>query len=367
MKTTNKKATIQSTSTAIEDEQSLSNNNSIITDNKENINKLDDKFLNTMTLDELYDTSFAPKRQIVENFLYSGVYLFVGAPKVGKSFFMAQLGYCVSKGIRLWDYDVKQGTVLYLALEDDYSRIQKRLSKMYGDDSTDKFHFTIKSKNINDGLNNQLKHFIDEHKDTSLIIIDTLQKVREIGGESYSYANDYDVVTRLKKFADENNICILVVHHTRKQLSDDSFDAISGTNGLLGASDGAFIMQKNKRINNSATIDISGRDCPDQRLNVNFNRERCVWELESIENDISEEPPNPLLDKISEYIMKNNNEWCGTASDLLVELEIYDIQPNFFSRQLNVNIERLQNDYSIYLSSKKTNKGRVLTLTYNDN
>ncbi len=69
---------------------------------------------------------------------------------------MAQLGYCISKGLDLLEYKVKQGTVLYLALEDDYSRIQKRLSKMYGMDnteSTDKFHFTIKSKNISDGLN----------------------------------------------------------------------------------------------------------------------------------------------------------------------------------------------------------------------
>jgi hypothetical protein len=36
------------------------------------------------------------------------------------------------------------------------------------------------------------------HPDTKLIIIDTLQKVREVGGDSYSYANDYDIITRLK-------------------------------------------------------------------------------------------------------------------------------------------------------------------------
>ncbi|MDE7193825.1 MAG: helicase RepA family protein, partial [Oscillospiraceae bacterium] len=45
--------------------------------------------------------------------LYSGTYLFVGAPKLGKSFLMAQLSYYVSTGTSLWDYPVHKGMVLY--------------------------------------------------------------------------------------------------------------------------------------------------------------------------------------------------------------------------------------------------------------
>lgn len=47
-----------------------------------------------------------------------------------------------------------------------------------------------------------------------------------------------------------HGICLLVVHHTRKMEAGDSFDMISGTNGLLGAADGAFIMQKKRRTDN---------------------------------------------------------------------------------------------------------------------
>ena len=83
-----------------------------------------------------------------------------------------------------------------------------------------------------------------ELPDTKLIMIDTLQKVREVGGDNYSYANDYEIITRLKKFADSYGICLLLVHHTRKQNSEDKFDMISGTNGLLGAADGGFILRK---------------------------------------------------------------------------------------------------------------------------
>ena len=91
--------------------------------------------LQTVSMTELYDTVYPPKIPIVDGLIYAGTYLFVGAPKVGKSFFMAQLGYHVSMGIDLWDYPVRKGTVLYLALEDDYARLQKRLSRMFGMES----------------------------------------------------------------------------------------------------------------------------------------------------------------------------------------------------------------------------------------
>jgi RecA-family ATPase len=94
-------------------------------------------YLHTVSLTELYDTVYTSKTQIIEGLLCSGVYLCAGAPKVGKSFFMAQIGYHVSNGILLWDFPTNKGGVLYLALEDDYLRLQKRLSRMFGTDSTE--------------------------------------------------------------------------------------------------------------------------------------------------------------------------------------------------------------------------------------
>ena len=59
-------------------------------------------------------------------------------------------------------------------------------------------------------------------------------------------------MARLKSFADAHGLCLLLVHHTRKQNADDKFDMISGTSGLLGAADGAFLLQKEKRTGNAA-------------------------------------------------------------------------------------------------------------------
>ena len=251
------------------------------TNNAENTaksaNKKNPDDLETVSMMELYDTAYPPKLPIIDGLLYNGTYLFVGSPKIGKSFFMAQIGYHISKGLPLWGFSVRQGTVLYLALEDDYARLQKRLSQMFGMEGSENFYFATKSKSLNDGLERQLVTFVTEHKDARLIIIDTLQKVREVGGDKFSYASDYEIVTKLKAFSDKYGICFLVVHHTRKMESSDSFDMISGTNGLLGAADGAFVMQKEKRTDNKAVLEVAGRDQQDQKLWLNFNRgEMCL-------------------------------------------------------------------------------------------
>ena len=323
--------------------------------------RLEKDVLQTVTMEELYDTVYPPKEPIVDGLLYNGTYLFVGAPKVGKSFFMAQLGYHVSKGIPLWEYLVNAGTVLYLALEDDYGRLQKRLSRMFGVESTDALHLATKSKSLNQGLEEQLKRFVAEHKDARLIIIDTLQKIRELGGDKYSYASDYDIVARLKKFSDENGICLLLVHHTRKMESSDSFDMISGTNGLLGAADGAFVMQKEKRTQNKATLDVVGRDQPDQRLYLNFDREQCIWKLVKAETELWKEPPDEVLEHISGFMELRRN-WQGTATQLLQEIPELKLQPNVLTRKLNVGMERLYLEKHIRYESSRGHDGRIISL-----
>ncbi len=316
--------------------------------------------LQTVSMTELYDTLYPPRTPVVDGFLYGGTYLFVGAPKVGKSFFMGQLAYHIAMGIPLWDYPVRKGTVLYLALEDDYARLQRRLSQMFGIESADNLYFATQAKTLKEGLDGELEEFVKQHTDARLIIIDTLQKVREVGGETFSYSNDYEIVTNLKAFSDKYGICLLVVHHTRKMESSDSFDMISGTNGLLGAADGAFIMQKKKRTDNTAVLDIVGRDQPDQELTIEFDRERCIWKFKKAETELWKQPPNPLLEAINEFLSEARPEWEGTATELLKQLPDMQLSANVLSRRLNVVNSQLLNDYGIFYDNKRGHERRII-------
>lgn len=106
----------------------------------------DPAYLPTVSMNDLYEQVFPGRPPVIDGLLYAGTYLFVGAPKVGKSFLMAQLAYHVSMGIPLWGYAVNRGTVLYLALEDDHRRLQDRLYRMFGENSTENLYFAVYCK-----------------------------------------------------------------------------------------------------------------------------------------------------------------------------------------------------------------------------
>jgi RecA-family ATPase len=321
--------------------------------------KIDPSYMKTVTMQELYQDIYSKKPPVIEGLLYQGTYLFVGSPKIGKSFFMAQLAYHVSTGTPLWDYPVKKGTVLYLALEDDYRRLQERMYRMFGTDGTENLYFSVSSKPLGNGLTDQLSGFIREHPDTMLVIIDTLQKIREVDSDSYSYAKDYEIINQLKQFSDSWGICLLLVHHTRKQKSSDNFDMISGTNGLLGCADGAFMLYKETRTSNKATLEISGRDQQDQKIHLIRDEKKLCWNFEKAETELWKEPPEPLLECIANLVTEENPTWQGTATELIEKLGL-DMKPNVVSLKLNVNAGRLMNDYSIRYTNKRNHSGRMI-------
>ena len=322
----------------------------------------DPAYLPTISMSELYQNVYQGRPPIIDGLLYPGTYLFAGAPKVGKSFLMAQLAYHVSTGLPLWDYPVHKGTVLYLALEDDHRRLQERLYRMFGMEATTDLLFAIHAKQVGVGLEEQLKRFVQEHPDTKLIIIDTLQKIREAGGDKYSYANDYEVVGKLKRFADDCGVCLLLVHHTRKQQADDKFDMISGTNGLAGAADGAFLLQKEKRTDGTATLDVVGRDQQDQRFYLTKDKERLTWTLERMEAEQWIEPPDPVLEAIVTLVTAERPTWGGTATELAAALQT-DMKPNALAMRLNVRAGKLLTDYHIRYENSRSHAGRSISLT----
>jgi len=352
-------------------EQSIPDENAEINPPEEDLRELyrrmqrmtDPHYLHTVSMTELYQTSYKSRPPIIDGLLYAGAYILAGAPKIGKSFLVAQLAYHVSTGQKLWEYDVRQGTVLYLALEDDFARIQNRMFMMYGVEDTDKLHFATVAGKIGNGLDEQLENFMREHPDTKLIIIDTMQKIREAGGEAYSYASDYEIIGKLKQFADKHCICVLTVHHTRKQPAGDSFEMISGTTGLLGCADGSLLMQKKKRTDLDATIDVVGRDQQDQILYLRKDPETQIWQLEKTENELHKEPPDGVLEAVSKLVSPDCREWTGSPSELAEAVNV-GMAANTLTKYLNVKSGRLLDEYHVSYENKAKHTGRQVKLTY---
>lgn len=128
---------------------------------REILRMMDPSYLKTVSMSELLDNVYQSKPPLVDGLLYRGTFLFVGAPKLGKSFLMTQLAYHISTGTTLWNYPVRKGTVLYLALEDDYRRLQERSYRMFGTAENESLFFSVSAGQLGSGLDEQLTNFCE--------------------------------------------------------------------------------------------------------------------------------------------------------------------------------------------------------------
>ena len=317
----------------------------------------------TLGLDDLMETVYEKPPALIDGFLLNGIYILAGAPKTGKTFLMEQIAYHVSIGKPLWDMAVRQGTVLYLAMEDSLENIQERMYRMFGPEGSDKLRIANWPCSIGNGLTDRLYSFLKKYKDTRLIIIDTFQCIRDADNGRYSYAADYETIKALRSFITPYQLCLILVHHTRKQPSDQCFERISGTNGLMGASDGAYLLQKDNYTDQKATLHMSVRNSASQTFYLKRDPITLRWELEKIQESLPKPPPNPILEAVSNLVTVEAPEWRGSPAELAAVLQ-QDLSPNALTRHLNVNLSRLREEYGIIYKNQARHEGRRITLKH---
>ena len=271
------------------------------------------KKLTVIDGETLMDTRLPRRSFCIETLLPEGISMLGGAPKVGKSWMVLLLALQVAKGEPLWNLPTKQGTVLYLALEDSLSRLQDRVNRLTGE-APASIHFATTAGTIGDELCMQISKFKLENPDTVLVIIDTFQIVRNNRIDT-SYANDYEEVRELKALADDLKISLLLVHHLRKQGDSYPLNKLSGTTGISGALDAVFILDRSKRNANCATLFCTGRDIESREIEIQLKKENCEWELKS---DSLEEPTLSQPEEITLLIemMKQLQSFDGGNTEL---------------------------------------------------
>ena len=315
----------------------------------------------TIDGETLMSQPLTPLNFVVDTLLSQGLHILAGSPKVGKSWLALWLAVTVAKGDPVWGMGVKQGTTLYLCLEDSTLRIQNRLFEIT-EDAPANVHFTTNSNTLGKGLEEQLRAFLTEHPDTVLVIIDTLQMIRGAGYDN-TYANDYRDLSVLKHIADTHGISILLVHHLRKMNDDDPMNMISGTTGLSGATDSNFVLRKSQRRENTATLYCTGRDIPYRELALEFDGEDHIWKLLSDDCEQTEQPNERILFLLSE-LLRRQPEISAPAKALLEKIDpagAEGLTPNSFSHRIRKSVDALRRN-GITVSFRKSNGDRLICL-----
>lgn len=307
----------------------------------------------------LMGTNFPEPVYVVEGLISQGVTFLCGPSKIGKSWLVLWLGLCVAQGQPVWeDYPTRQSDVLYLCLEDNLPRVQRRLAKIT-DEAPDSLYFATYCGKLGDGLEEQILDFLKEHPETKLVIIDTFQKVRISGGAQKSgmYANDYDDVAALKNLADRKRISIVLVHHLRKLADkDDPFNEISGSTGIMGAADTSMVFKKEARSDNVASLLVTGRDVEDQKIWLQLVD--CVWQL----SQSTQETQVPLFVFQVVSFMSERESWEGTATQLLAEMGLGSPPANQATRLLRDN-DLFLRQLGIKVEDRRNRNTRILCLS----
>ena len=321
------------------------------------------KKLETMDAETLMTTPMEPLKFIINGLLPQGLHVLAGSPKIGKSWLSLWICLQVAKGEKVWEFETRKSEVLYLCLEDSFARIQSRLFEIT-DEAPPTLHFAIMSDAIGSGLEHQIESFLKEHPDTGLIVIDTLQKVRRTVCVNVNpYAADYDDINALKQIADKNHLAIVLVHHLRKTGDADPLNMISGTSGIAGGADSNFILQKDKRTENTAKLVCTGRDIEGREFFLEFHKESFVWELIAPVEIAQLIIPDAIF-LLSDFI-KSTGGFIGTATEL-AELLKLECRPAVLKKQMIKHMEHLRKN-GISYSENRTFERREFSLCYDGN
>lgn len=315
--------------------------------------------LHTVDADTLLYEPLKKPSFVVRDLIPTGLILFCGSQKIGKSWLMLKLCLCVSQGLPLWDMQTVEGDVLYLCLEDTFCRIQSRLFRLT-DEASRRLHFAVASCKLSDGLIVQLEDYLKDYPDSRLIVIDTLQKIRTASKDN-AYASDYGDISQLKDFADRHSLSVIVVHHIRKQSDSDVFNRVSGTTGLTGSADATFVLEKENRASDTAKLYVTGRDTSYQEFVLRFRD--CSWELveRKTQEQIAEAEIPPVLFRLVEF-MQDKGEWSGTATELLAAMEEMETPPNIITKWLNEYRGDFLSENHIRYDYRRKNGGRQISL-----
>ena len=136
-----------------------------------------------MTLDELMDNVFEGKSAVIENLLYTGAYILAGAPKIGKSFLVAQIAHHISTGQDLWGYPFAA-----VANREDLNGLEKfRQSILLNQRDSDRMAMTVQSMSI---LKNP-RFLVEMIQDNQRELTPPIQRFLEEGVEDGSIRTEY--------------------------------------------------------------------------------------------------------------------------------------------------------------------------------
>ena len=341
--------------------------------------------LEPLTASQLNALDIPPVEWIVKGILPVGLFV-IGAPsKYFKSYMALQMCLAVCTGSEFLGFQTERAACLYFDLESTKRRPRDRINQILGKDQERPDNFYIitaedDTKKIGEGFREQVEHILRAHTDIKLIVVDVFQKIRPAQKKNQSgYDRDYDDLAELKAISDENKVCIVIIHHTRKMRDpSDVYNELSGSSGLMGSTDGAWIIKREKRSNDDSVLHVTGRDIEQRELSIKFNKSVMRWEFMGTPEQVAaqrlvdEYQDSRIVKTIRKLLEQNGGTWTGSAADIKESSRYFGLYISDSVQAIGRKIADYDTLFSfcdrISISYSRTNgQKREYTITYINN
>jgi len=265
------------------------------------------KLFHDTSFDEILDMELSSEKWLVDGIIpETGLHLFVGAEKIGKSWFTLQCAQGIATGGSVFGkIPVNQNKVLFFSLEESRQLLQKRAKFLNFSKSGGNLMVVDKINhrefyNTVDVLDEKLK------RDPSIrfVIIDTIQLFLDVADLNKDLMTVY-TLQALKDVAYIRQVSILMVHYSNKIGHYESLNSIVrslGRKEIVALCDTIIFLTK-LRNERRANMFVTGSETMDKeyifRMDDNFG-----WVLEGDKREVVEGDTQKL---IAAWIKEN----CG--------------------------------------------------------
>ncbi len=297
---------------------------------------------NSRKLSQLYDQAPDYIDWLVPGLFTSNeLYCLAAEPRKGKSLFALGLAKAVASGGSFLERPCQKGEVIYVCKEDPDDKVKERLiAQSWQREEMDNVL-------INDNFTlDDLPELIDYIKvaKPSLLILDTLSRIQRSNARENS-SEIADVLAPLQDLAQTHNVCILVVHHTRKKNIDsteldDIFDSVRGSGAIRATCRGMLVLASSKE---GFRLAVENGRTATQDLKIFLDINSLSWQLKG-----RWQPPNIPIDHKQAVLNWFDNYQKGSIdeiykSTLIRKKYLYEILTRLICEGLIVRTGRQRN------------------------
>jgi hypothetical protein len=271
-----------------------------------------------LSADQLLTTDWPEPIWAIPDLLPAGLTILAGKAKAGKSWLALQLAQSVATGGVALERKVKEGPILYLALEDPPRRLAERMRKQRWPTGTDADFMTIgdfaeRVGDLRNGGGVTLAQQI-ERRGYRFVVLDTLS--RSVQGDQSDVEEMTMALSPVQEAAHEHNCAVTMIDHHRKGFgtNPDAITDILGSTAKGAMADCVWGLYR-ERGKAGAKLQIIGRDVIEQTLALQFDGVTGCWQCEgdADELELTERRQEILdaLEAVGKSSLADVVEWVG--------------------------------------------------------